>query len=100
MEQIELLAKHYRRGVKFLIDWSEPIALCIKNTYDLTAWSYYSEYSVHQAGWYATSWAQGKNIPVLSEWANRFEKAEITVGQIDERPTVKFETIAWGIMGL
>lgn len=71
-----------------------------QSTYNFTAWSYQSEYSVHMYGWFATGWAEDRNIPVFSEWADRFKDAEMVVGSPDERWYVEAATYVWGFLGL
>ncbi|MDO5124663.1 MAG: RHS repeat-associated core domain-containing protein, partial [Eubacteriales bacterium] len=53
--------------------------------YNLNAWRFNSEYSVHMYGWYATGWAINKNIPFFSDMAKSSKKADIYQNEWDER---------------
>ena len=68
--------------------------------YSPNAWRYHSEYSLHMYGWYATGWADGKNIPFLSEFAISFRVAEVDPSLADPRPVVAIFSVLWGIIGL
>ena len=68
--------------------------------YTVNAWRYHSEYSLHMYGWYATGWAMGKNIPLISDWSKNFEKAHVDPRKPDPRPYVVVCTILWGFFGL
>ena len=67
--------------------------------YSLDTWLYYSEYSVHAVGWYATGWAENKDIPLISGWADSFRHAGVVPGQMDKRMKVRIATIIWGVFG-
>ncbi len=71
-----------------------------EKTYSANAWRFQSEYSVHMYGWFATSWAYGKSVPLLSKYARNFEKANVDLKSWDPRPIVKAGTAVWGILGL
>lgn len=68
--------------------------------YNANAWRYHSEYSVHMYGWYATGWAKGKNIPIISAWALNFEKLDINQCSWDKRGYVNVGIAIWGVLGL
>ena len=71
-----------------------------QDNYNFTAWSYYSEYSVHMYGWYVTGWAKNKKIPVFSNIATRAYKANVTSGAPDPSPYVEYATYILGILGV
>ena len=71
-----------------------------EETYNSNAWRYYSEYSLHMYGWYATGWAMDKSIPKLSNYAEKFRFADVAPDTMDPRPHVKIGTIMFGILGL
>lgn len=68
--------------------------------YNKDAWLYYSEYSLHMWGWYFTGWSSGKDIPIISGWAESFRHAGITPGKNDDRPKVYIPVIIWGCLGV
>ena len=68
--------------------------------YNKDAWLYYSEYSLHMWGWYFTGWSSGKDIPIISGWAESFRHAGITPGKNDDRPEVYIPVIIWGCLGV
>ena len=48
-------------------------------------WMYFSEYNLHMYGWYLTSWAYKKNVPLIPDLAKSTFKADITIGKWDSR---------------
>ena len=68
--------------------------------YNLNAWRYYSEYSLHMYGWYATGWAYEKNIPVISKAAGSFKSADVDSQDWDTRAGVNLLTVVIGLLGL
>ena len=66
--------------------------------YSLNAWRYYSEYSLHEYIWYATSWADQKEIPFFSEVAKHAKSAEVDPKEWDI-PIVNFFIALWGGLG-
>jgi len=71
-----------------------------EETYNLDAWLFQSEYSVHMAGWNVTGWAYGKGIPKISGYADQFVQAHVIPHTMDERPSGKVGTVVWGLLGL
>ena len=67
--------------------------------YGGNAWRYYSEYSLHEYGWYATQWAYQKNIPLLSEAAKHFKEADVLPQEWDIWP-VNIFIVLWGMSGI
>ena len=67
--------------------------------YNINAWRYYSEYTVHEYGWYVTSSAYEKDIPVVSSLADRFATADIYPQAWDERWYVNVATFIFGLIG-
>ena len=67
--------------------------------YFINAWRYYSEYSLHEYGWYLTGWAYQKNIPVLSEAAKHFREADVLPQEWDILPVSIF-IVLWGLIGI
>ena len=67
--------------------------------YNLNAWRYNSEYSLHMYGWFATGWADGKEIPVFSSIALSCKDADIAKNKWDERFVVNLGTIIIGVLG-
>lgn len=51
-------------------------------------------------GWYATGWAHGKGIPVISSMAASFKEAQVEKNRMDERMIGEFGTLIWRIIGL
>ena len=68
--------------------------------YDHDAKLFFSEYSVHMYAWYATGWAEGKNIPVISKAAKQAKKADVKPHEPDSRWWVEVATQLWGQTGL
>lgn len=68
--------------------------------YNLNAWRYYSEYSAHMYGWYATGWAYKTKIPIVSGIAERCYDAHVVPGKPDGRWQVELPTAIVGILGL
>ena len=69
-----------------------------EEVYSPNAWRYYSEYSLHEYAWYATSWADGKKIPLISEASKHAKSAEVDPEEWDI-PIINFFTALWGILG-
>ena len=69
------------------------------NYYSFNAWRYNSEYSMHMYGWYLTGWAKEKDIPIVSDWALSFEKADVSPNSLDGRLLVDMATIIFGVLG-
>ena len=67
--------------------------------YNVTAWMYYSEYSLHMWGWRATWWAVDKEVPIASWVARHTNVADMDPTEIDTRPVVFLPTIIIGILG-
>ena len=67
--------------------------------YNINAWRYYSEYGLHMYGWMATGWADGKDIPLISNIAKRCEDAYVEKNDWDREPEVLIPTIVIGILG-
>ena len=63
------------------------------------AWRYYSEYTLHEYGWYLTGWALEKDIPLLSKIASHFETADLEKDKWDGRWYVDVSTFILGLMG-
>ena len=68
--------------------------------YNLNAWRYYSEYSLHMYGWYATGWANEKNIPIISMIASKSKSAEVDPSKGDHRTIIKIVTVIFGVLGV
>ena len=68
--------------------------------YSMNSWLYYSEYNAHMYAWLLTGWACGKDYGKLSDWAKQSQKADIEVGQIDNRPMIKYLVKLIGHLGL
>ena len=66
--------------------------------YFINAWRYYSEYSIHEYGWYATKWADNKDIPIVSEMAYHFKEANVDPYEWDYWAVNVF-TVIWGVLG-
>ena len=47
-----------------------------------------------------TGWSKEKGIPVVSNWADSFTKADIDPNLPDERPFVAGASVLWGLVGL
>lgn len=71
-----------------------------EEVYNLNAWRYNSEYSMHMYGWFATGWAYDKDIPLVSKWAERFFSAGVDPNSWDGRPLVDIATVVMGILGV
>ena len=56
-----------------------------QDKFNTTAWMYFSEYNLHMYGWYLTSWAYKKNVPLIPDLAKSTFKADITIGKWDSR---------------
>lgn len=67
--------------------------------YNLNAWRYNSEYSLHMYGWLATGWAYEKDIPFMSKVSEHCKDASVDKNKWDKRPDVLIPTIAVGILG-
>ena len=67
--------------------------------YNINAWRYYSEYSLHMYGWFATGWAKDKNISLISDIAERCEYAHVEKNDWDRNLEVLIPTIVIGIWG-
>ena len=68
--------------------------------YDLNAWRYNSEYSVHMYGWYITGWAHSKNYGIVSTFAASCSDASIALNVWDNRWYVNVATVIFGIAGI
>ena len=68
--------------------------------YNLNAWRYNSEYSLHMYGWYATSWAKDTSTPLFSSFAEASYSADVDPHTWDRRPYVNIGTLALGILGI
>lgn len=66
--------------------------------YNLNAWRYYSEYTLHEYGWYVTKWAYQKDIPIVSEMSYHFSSAEVDPEKWDMW-AVSIGTVIFGILG-
>lgn len=75
-------------------------AMTGEGAYNLNAWRFHSEYSLHMYGWYATEWARNKNVPIISTLAKKCEKAEVSSHSWDPRPTFAIATAIWGVLGI
>ncbi len=53
----------------------------VQDTFNTTAWMYFSEYNLHLYGWYISGWALDKNIPLILKLAESTSNANITVGK-------------------
>ena len=71
-----------------------------ESKYNMNAWRYYSEYSLHMYGWFAFGWAKDKNIPILSKIADRCKEYDENIGAWDNRWYVNLGTIVFGLLGL
>ena len=71
-----------------------------EDSYNLNAWRYYSEYSVHMYGWYATSWAYKQDYGIISQWAYNFREADVAANDWDSRWFVNVATTIWGTLGM
>lgn len=60
---------------------------------------YNSEYSLHMYGWFATGWAEDKNIPVISIIAKSCYSAEVGTAK-DGRAIVDIPTYIIDMMGV
>lgn len=69
-----------------------------EENYNLNVWRYNSEYSAHMYGWFATGWAKGKNIPIISDLAESSYSADIEESW-DLRFRSLIPTLTVGIMG-
>ena len=70
-----------------------------KAKFTINAWRYNSEYTLHMYGWFATGWAEGKNIPVISKIAKSCYSAEVGTAE-DGRAIVDITTYIIGMMGV
>ena len=70
-----------------------------EQTYNLNAWRYYNEYTLHEYGWYVTGWADDKGIWGVSWLADRFERADVFPNAWDDRWYVNVGTALLGILG-
>lgn len=71
-----------------------------QDKFNTTTWMYFSEYNLHMYGWYLTSWALGKNIPLISDFAKSTSDADITAGKWDSRWYVNIGIVILGLLGL
>ena len=71
-----------------------------QDKFNTTVWMYFSEYNLHMYGWYLTGWAHEKNIPLISDIAERTYSAEIIVGKWDSRWYVNVGIVILGLLGL
>ena len=58
-----------------------------------------SEYSLHMYGWFATGWAEDKNIPVISIIAKSCYSADVGIAE-DGRAIVDIPTYIIDMMGV
>ena len=68
--------------------------------YNAKAWMYFSEYNLHMYGWFASSWADGKDVPLFSKLAEHTKSADITPGSWDKRWFVNLGIIFLKWLGL
>ena len=68
--------------------------------YNVNAWRFYNEYTVHEYGWYVVGWADEKEIVGLSWLADRFENADVLPADWDERWYVNAATLLFGLLGM
>ena len=69
--------------------------------YNLNAWRYHSEYSLHMSGWYLLGWAHDNpNYGKLYEWAGNFSDAGVLPNQWDSRWYVNIATAIMGGLGI
>jgi len=71
-----------------------------ERVYNINAWRYYSEYSVHMYGWFATGWAIDNENSIFYEVAKSFSDADVDVSSWDSRAPVNIVTVIFGIMGI
>ena len=71
-----------------------------QDVFNTTAWMYFSEYNLHMYGWYLTGWAHEKNVPLISDIAEKTYSAEINVGKWDSRWYVNIGIVILGLLGL
>ena len=47
------------------------------SVYNFSAWMYHSEYTFHAHAWWLLGWADGKGIPVISDFAESAKDAHV-----------------------
>jgi RHS repeat-associated protein len=67
--------------------------------YNLNAWRFFGEYSIHAIGWYLTGWSYDKDLPLFPRLAGHFYSAEVEKDLWDGRWYVDWATVIWGIFG-
>lgn len=72
----------------------------LDSKYNITAWLRYSQYNLHMYGWFALSWADEKNKPILLQVISRLEIADIEDSGWDARWFVNTGSIILGVLGL
>ena len=99
--QSELTSSSYSSGDS--ISKQEKIDYTKQQTgeehYNINAWRYYSEYTLHECGWYISGWAYEQDVPVFSEVAARSKDANLSKDEWDNRWFVKVGTVFIGILG-
>ena len=68
--------------------------------YTANAWRFQAEYTLHEIGWNCTKWAYNRNIPFVSNLANKFVSAEVDPNEWDKRWYVNVGTVLVGLLGL
>lgn len=98
----ELSSDTYSAEDKYISKWDRldyTKSQTEEKHYDLNAWRYMNEYSLHMYGWIATGWAYPQKIPVVSSIAERCKTAEVDTKQWDGRFVVDFGTAILGGLG-
>ena len=67
--------------------------------YNINAWRFHSEYSLHEYGWYITKWAYKKEVPLISEAATHFKEADVLPHEWDIG-IVNIFIVLWGVTGI
>ena len=98
----ELSSDTYSAEDKYISKWDRldyTKSQTEEKHYDLNAWRYMNEYSLHMYGWIATGWAYTQKIPVVSSIAERCKIADVDTKQWDGRFVVDFGTAILGGLG-
>ena len=68
--------------------------------YNVNAWRYCSEYSLHEYGWYVTKWAYEKDYGIFSEVSIHFRDATVLPHNWDDVWQVNIFVALWGFTGI